>query len=63
MLTIEPRMDSLVWARSPISFDHISLWCQLLDRHLTTYHSYKGDQIIVLFDLGMSTLLRKWKVS
>ena len=30
--------------------------CQFLDPHLTTYHPNIGVHIIVVFDLGMSTL-------
>ena len=34
----------------------VPFWCQFLDPHLITYHLNVGVQIIVLFDLGMSTL-------
>ena len=51
MLTIEnPRMVSIFWAFSPISF-----WYLFLVPHLTIYHSL-GVQIITMLDLGMSTL-------
>ena len=34
----------------------MSLWCLLLDPHLTTYHSNIGVQIIDIVKLGTSTL-------
>ena len=56
MLIIEPRMVSVFWACSPISFKHqIFLGCPFLDPYLTKYHSYIGVQIIVMLELGMST--------
>ena len=56
MLTIELRMISILCARSPIYFKHVSFWWQFLDLHLTTYHSNIGVQIIFVFNLGVSTL-------
>ena len=53
MLTIEPRMSRMFWARNSISFKHKSFWCQL-DPHLTTYHSNRGVQINVVFNLDTS---------
>ena len=46
MLTIEPRMVSMFWACSPISFINMSFWCSFLDPHLTTYLTNRGVQII-----------------
>ena len=56
MLTIEIKRVSIFWAFSLIFFKHMSFWCEFLDSHLIKYHSNIGDQIIVVFDLGMSTL-------
>ena len=42
MLAIEPRMSIIFWARSPISFKHMSFRYPLLESHLTTLHSYVG---------------------
>ena len=35
----------------------LSFWCQFLDPYHITYHSNIGVQLIVLFELGTSTLL------
>ena len=56
MLTFESRMGSIFWACNPISFKRISFLCQFLHPHLTTFHSNIGVQIIVVFNLGTSTL-------
>ena len=56
MLTIELRMVSTFWARTPISFKHKSFWCPFVDPHLTPYHQNIGVQIIAKLELGMSTL-------
>jgi hypothetical protein len=57
MLTIELRMVRLIWARSAISFKHVPFWFLFSDPHLTTYNPKIGVQIIVVFELGMSTFL------
>ena len=61
VLTIEPRMLSIFWARSPISFKHMSFWCPFfLDILLrSTYHSNTGIHIIAMLRLGTSTIT--WK--
>ena len=47
VLTIEPKLLSAFWARSPIAFTHIMpFWCSFLDPRLTTYHSNSGVHII-----------------
>ena len=43
-----PNMTLISWARSPISFKHISCWCLFIDPHLTTY------QCCVRINLGTS---------
>ena len=40
MLTIEPRMASLLWTHLPISLKRLSSWCPFLDPHLTTVSSF-----------------------
>ena len=57
MLTIESRMVSIFSAHCPISFEHVFL-TSTLDPHLTTYHSNIGVHIIVLLELGTSTLMQ-----
>ena len=32
-------MVVIFWACKPISFEHVSFWCMLLESHLSTYHS------------------------
>ena len=62
MLTTEPRMGSIFWARRPVFFKHISFRCPFLEPYLITYHSNIGNQIIVVFNLGTSTLhLKAWE--
>jgi hypothetical protein len=56
MLTMEFTMVSIFLAPSLISFQHLSFWCPFLDPHLTAHHSNIGVQIIVVFELGTSTL-------
>ena len=56
MLTIELRMVSTFWARTPISFKHKSFWCPFVDPLLTPYHQNIGVQIIAKLELGTSTL-------
>ena len=36
-LTIEPRMVSVFWCRSPISFKHMFVWNPVLEVHLTIH--------------------------
>ena len=38
MLTNEPRMVNIFWARNPIFLQHMSLWCPFLHPHLSTRH-------------------------
>ena len=56
MLTIEPRMNSIVWAHSPIFFQHMSFWCPFLDSHQTIYQSIIGVHLRSDTELGTSTL-------
>ena len=43
MLTIDPRMLSIFWARGPNSIKHMSFSCPFLDILLrSTYHSNRG---------------------
>ena len=60
MLTIEPRMVSIFWARSPISLEHISFWCPFLDTHLTIYYSNIFVQIIAKFGFSPFYLSKIW---
>ena len=55
MLTTEHRKINIFWARTSISFKHISFWCLFLDPHLPSYHSNIGVQILAMFDLGTPT--------
>jgi hypothetical protein len=43
-----PRMTLISWARSPVSFRHISCWCLFIDPHLTTYHCCLGIRHVCL---------------
>ena len=52
MWTLEPKILSIIWARSLTSPKHIFFWCQFLDLHLTTYRSNVGVHTIVVFNLG-----------
>ena len=56
MVTIERRIVSIFWARSSISFEHMSFWCPFLDPHLTTCHANIGVQIIAMSELVTSSL-------
>ena len=60
MLTIEPRMVSIVWACSPISLEHTSFWCPFLDTHLTIHHSNIFVQIIAMFGFPPFYLSKIW---
>jgi hypothetical protein len=50
-------------ARTLISYKHMCFWCQFLDAHLATYPSKIGVQVIVVFDLGTSTLMTSGQIS
>ena len=51
MITIEPKMVNIIWARSPFSIKHVILNTYLfLDLHLTTHHSNISVQVIVMLD-------------
>ena len=55
--TIEPRMHSIFWTQSSISFKHMSYLRQFLDPHLlTTYRLNTTLQIILAFNLSISIL-------
>ena len=41
--------------------EHMSFWCPFFDSHLSTYHSNIGVQIIVVLELGMSTLAWRYQ--
>ena len=57
MLTTEPKMFSIFWARSPISFKHMMpFWCPSSKPHLIAFHSNIGVHIIVMLELCMFTL-------
>ena len=56
MLTIEPRMVTIFWACSPISFRHKSFWSLFLEPHLTTYPSNIGVWLRYVTKFGISTL-------
>ena len=57
MLIIESsKNEKHFWARSPISFEHMSLCYPILDPHLTTYQSNKGVQLIAMLTLHTSRL-------
>lgn len=45
MFTIDWSVVNEIWRRSPISLEHVSLWCFLFDPHLTTYHSNIGIRL------------------
>ena len=57
IVTIEFRIVSIYWARSPISFKHIAFWCLSLDPYSSTYRSDTGVQIVAVLESGMSTLI------
>lgn len=42
MFTIEPRVVSILKARSPLSFKHMFAWYPFLDPHITILHSNIG---------------------
>ena len=55
------RLSNLEWlayfGHTALSvLKHMSVWRQFFDPHLNAYHSNVGVQIIVVFDLGTSTL-------
>ena len=55
MLTIEPRMVIVFWARSPISFIRVSFWCQSLDSHPTFWHEHKDSDVEILLCINWLT--------
>lgn len=56
MLIIEHEEVSMFWARSPIRFTNMSLWCPLVDPLLTAYHSNIGSHIVAMLKSGISNL-------
>ena len=57
MLNFNTRMVSIFCSRSSISSKHVAfVLCPFLGPHLTTYHSNIGVHIIVVLELGTSTL-------
>ena len=61
MLTITSRMVNNFWARSPISFHHVSFWYLFLDSHPTIHHPNIGVCLTPETELGTSTLLQVWR--
>ena len=56
MSTIASTMVKEIWTLSPISFQHMSLWCLFLDSHPTIQHSNAGVCLSSNTELGISTL-------
>lgn len=56
MPIFEPGMVSMLLARNPISFEHIYVWCPTINPYLSTYHSNLDAHVIVVLELGKSTL-------